>query len=173
MEKIVRIPEQVSIQLEGHLIKVGGPKGTVEKMFAYPGMSITINDKQVTLSSKKDSRNEKRILGTYAAHLKSMLEGAKEGYLYKLKICSGHFPMKVTVEKNYVVINNFLGEKIARKAKILPDISVKVEQDTIFVEGTNKENAGQTAANIEQATRITNRDRRVFQDGCYIMRNEK
>ena len=43
-----------------------------------------------------------------------------------------------------------------------------IKGDIIIVEGIDKELAGQTAARIEQSTRITNKDRRVFQDGCYI-----
>jgi len=70
---------------------------------------------------------------------------------------------------NLVVISNFLGEKIPRKANILKDVKVQLDNDILIVEGLDKEKTAQTAANIERATRITNRDRRVFQDGCYII----
>ena len=46
---------------------------------------------------------------------------------------------------------------------------MKVKGQEIIVEGIDKEATGQTAANIEQATRITKWDRRVFQDGIYIV----
>jgi large subunit ribosomal protein L6 len=36
--------------------------------------------------------------------------------------------------------------------------------------GVNKEEVAQSAANIEQATRIRRYDPRVFQDGIYIVR---
>ena len=36
------------------------------------------------------------------------------------------------------------------------------------MKGVDKEEVGQTALNIEQATRIKGKDPRVFQDGCYL-----
>ena len=150
---------------------MSGEKGTTERKLAYPGISMQLENQKLVLKSKKDSRNEKRILGTFAAHVANMVTGSSEGYTYKLKVCSGHFPMKVSVENNKVKISNFLGEKIPRTGKILEGVSVKIENDIITVEGIDKEKTGQTAANIERATRITNRDRRVFQDGCYIIQS--
>ena len=57
-----------------------------------------------------------------------------------------------------------------RKAKILKDVKVKIEKDTITVESHNKEAAGQVAANIEKAARLKNKDTRVFQDGIYLVK---
>ena len=81
--------------------------------------------------------------------------------------------MSVKIENNFLIILNFLGEKIPRKAIILPDVKVSVNGDIIIVESSNLENAGQTAANIEIATKIRNRDRRIFQDGIYIIEKPK
>lgn len=76
--------------------------------------------------------------------------------------------MNVSVEKGNVIVKNFLGEKMARVARILEGSEVKVNGDEIIVTSVNKETAGQTASNIEQCTRVTNKDRRIFQDGIYI-----
>jgi large subunit ribosomal protein L6 len=79
--------------------------------------------------------------------------------------------MTVTYDKarHELVIKNFLGEVKPRIAKILPEVEIKVEKEIITVEGHDKEKAGQTAGNIEKAAKVNNRDRRVFQDGIYLV----
>jgi large subunit ribosomal protein L6 len=70
-------------------------------------------------------------------------------------------------------VNNYFGEKVPRAAKILDGVNVKVSNKTeITVSGIDKEAVGQTAANIERCTTIKNRDRRVFQDGIYLLNKE-
>ena len=77
--------------------------------------------------------------------------------------------MTLKVEKNYLIINNFLGEKTPRHAKILPEVSVDIKGPKVIVSSRNKESAGQTVANIEKATIVRKRDRRVFQDGIFLV----
>ena len=98
-----------------------------------------------------------------------MIKGVTDGFVYQMKVVYSHFPMKVSVKGNELVIENFLGEKHPRKAKLYGDVKVNVKGDTVTVEGINREEVGQTAANIEHATRVKNRDIRVFQDGIYIV----
>ena len=74
----------------------------------------------------------------------------------------------MTADKENVTIKNFLGETTPRKAKIVPGVQVKIEGDIIKLSSPNIESAGQTAANIETATKIRNRDRTRFQDGIWI-----
>jgi large subunit ribosomal protein L6 len=98
-----------------------------------------------------------------------MIKGVVEGFECKLKIVYAHFPIQVKVEGDKVLIINFLGEKKPRKAQIVgKETKVKVTSDEIIITGIDKEAVGQTAANIEQATRIKGYDPRVFQDGIYI-----
>ncbi len=170
LERIIEIPEGIKVTKEGNVFKVIGPNGTVEKKLAYPGINMALNDKKIIVSTKKSSKKEKRLIGTFESHIKNIIQGVTVGYIYRLKVCSGHFPMKVTIEGKQVIISNFLGEKIPRKANILDDTKVQLTGDIITVESSDIEKAGQTAANLERATRITKRDRRVFQDGIYMLR---
>jgi large subunit ribosomal protein L6 len=169
MEEIIFIPEGVEATIEEKKLSLKGPSGTVEKLFANPLIMLTKKDNTISLSAPSTVRNYKKMLFTYRAHINNMVKGTQEKFVYTLKICSGHFPMTVKVEEDKIIITNFLGEKIPRISKILPNVEVKVDKDIITVTSPDREAAGQTAANLEKATHITNRDRRVFQDGCYII----
>ena len=101
-----------------------------------------------------------------------MIKGVAEGHVYRLKICSGHFPMNVSVSGNEFSVANFLGEKTPRKLSVKEGASVKVEGQEVVVESMNKELAGQTAADIELLTKVKGRDRRIFQDGIFIINKD-
>jgi large subunit ribosomal protein L6 len=98
-----------------------------------------------------------------------MIKGVTQGFEYRMKVVYSHFPMQLKVEGKKLLINNFLGEKKARYANILGETKVKTGADMVTITGINKEDVGQTAANIEQATKIKRFDPRVFQDGIYIV----
>jgi large subunit ribosomal protein L6 len=169
LKQEIEIPENVEITIEGPLIKVKGPKGELSRQLYDPRIKITKKEKLLLLEvTKKPTKREKKVLGTFKAHIKNLIQGSIEPFTYKLKICSAHFPMNVAVENDVLVIKNFLGEKIPRKAKILPEVKVKVEGDTVVIESANKEKAGQTASNIEAATKIKGRDPRRFTDGIWM-----
>ncbi|EQD29042.1 50S ribosomal protein L6P, partial [mine drainage metagenome] len=68
-----------------------------------------------------------------------------------------------------VVIENFLGEKFPRISKLRPGTKAQVEGEFVLLSGTDVEQVGQSAANIERTTRIRNYDPRVFQDGIYLI----
>ena len=165
----VEIPEGVTVSLEGTLLKAKGPKGEAERDFKHPYVDLSINENSIILKSKKGTKNEKKIMGSFRAHVRNIVNGVLEGHIYKLKVCSGHFPMNVTVSKEEMVVKNFLGEKYPRKLSLIKGVDVKLDGDLITVESPDKEKAGQTAASIESLCRITNRDRRIFQDGIWLI----
>ena len=161
--------QDVEIKIEGSIITLKGEKGEISRDFKNPRITIESKDKKVIFKAAIATKREKTMLGTFKAHLKNLAKGVKQGHLYKLKICSGHFPMNVSLNKGIFSIKNFLGEKTPRNVKIREGVKVKIDGDFIEIESINKELAGQTAANIEQLTRITNKDNNKFQDGIYII----
>ncbi|MCW1300909.1 MAG: 50S ribosomal protein L6 [Candidatus Nanoarchaeia archaeon] len=166
----LQIPEGVEVKYENGKIVVDGKLGRTEREFKLmKGIEISIEGKEFRISSEEENRKYKKLMKTVLAHVKNMITGVTQGFTYKLKICFSHFPMTVKVVGNEVIIENFMGQKQPRIAKIVGNTSVRVIGDEIIVFGIDKEAAGQTAANIEKATRIRGLDRRVFQDGIYII----
>ena len=165
----IEIPNDVELTINGPLISVKGQNGGLERRFSHPKIKIFKKDNKLILESiKKPSKKEKTIINTFKAHIKNMIIGVNKFYTNKLKICSSHFPVSVSIEGSELIIKNFLGEKIPRRAKIVPNSKIEIKGEDITITSIDKELAGQTASNIEIATKIRGRDRRVFGDGIFL-----
>jgi len=165
----ISIPPGVDVKVEEPAkITVKGPKGTLTKDFSHAKVYIKRDDSNILVESYIKGRRGKSVCGTIASHVRNMIKGVTEGFVYKLKIVYSHFPMNVKVEGDKVVIENFMGEKSKRVAKIVGNVKVQVKGDDVIVEGIDVEQVAQTAANIEQATKIKGYDSRIFMDGIYI-----
>lgn len=165
----VKIPEKTEVKIEKGMVSVKGPKGELHRKLIHPGISLSIKENKIMIEAKQATKREKRLIGTFEAHINNMLKGVLEGYTYKLKICPSHFPMTASVDDNRFFVKNFLGETTPRTFSIKMGVDVKIEGNMITVESVDKELAGQTAASIEQLCRITDKDRRIFQDGIYLV----
>ncbi|MEM4756406.1 MAG: 50S ribosomal protein L6 [Candidatus Woesearchaeota archaeon] len=171
LEKTLRLPPSVTATLREGIAVMHGPKGQVTRSFVHPRVDIRFENGEFTLfpSAKKVNRADKMYVGSLFAHLKNMVKGVTEGFTYELKICSGHFPMSVSVQQNQFIVKNFIGEKVPRVMTIKPGATVKVEGDKVYVTAIEKELAGSVASDIEQLMRRPGFDNRVFQDGIYII----
>lgn len=164
----IEIPKGVEATIEGSVLTVKGPEGENKKTFNVNNLDFEKKDNKIIIGNKKSTKREKKMMNTIASHIKNMIKGVQEKFEYKLKVCFSHFPMTVEIQDNKALIKNFFGEKIPRKVEIPAGVDVKIDKEIITVISSNKELAGQTAANFESATRISKRDRRIFQDGIFI-----
>jgi len=154
-------------------VTVEGEKGTLVRDFSFVPISIEANGKTVRVWAEWPRKKEAALVGTIHSHIKNMISGVQKGFTYKLKIVFSHFPISVKVQGRTLFIENFTGERRERKVKLIGDVKVKIQSEDILVEGVNLEDVSQTAANIEQATKVKNKDPRVFLDGIYVFeRNE-
>lgn len=168
----IEVPDKVQVNIESSIVKVKGPKGENERIVNNPRIEVLKENNFLVLRTRDNFNSvqaDKVFMNSIEAHLKNMFKGVLNNYIAKVKVCSGHFPMQVKAEAGFISIKNFLGEKIPRKARIIGKTKTEIKGDIIEITGTDKEHVSQTAANLEQATRITNRDRRIFQDGCFII----
>jgi len=172
--RIHKISEEVAVMkgitadFKDNVLTIKGPKATVSRRFFHPRVKMTLSGGKITVEAREVSRREKALVGTWAAHSKNMMKGVTEPFLYTMKAVYAHFPIKIQVKGQEVLIENFLGEHHPRRAPILGDTKVTIKGQELELVGTVLELVGQTAANIENATRVRNRDPRVFQDGIFI-----
>jgi large subunit ribosomal protein L6 len=167
--KEIEIPEGVSASLKDHVIKIKGPKGEIERRFYHPRVEMKLEGNIVKIHCDGPKRAEMGLAGTWNAHVNNMVQGVTEGFHYKMRIIFSHFPIKTSVKGTDLIIENFLGERHPRSAKILEGVTAKISGDSITLEGIDKEKVGQTAANIEKSTIVRGYDPRVFQDGIYLV----
>jgi len=165
----VKIPEGVTVRIEGNLVKIQGPKGMLMREMYYPNVSLAIADGEMTITTESERKKILAVCGTFAAHLQNMCTGVTKGYQYRMKVVYSHFPIQLKIAGDRIEVGNFLGEKRSRFARIEKDVKVALGADEVTITGINKESVGKTAANIEHATRIRERDPRVFQDGVYTV----
>jgi large subunit ribosomal protein L6 len=170
LEEVVEIPQGVQVRIEGESVIVAGTGHTLRRKLSHPRLQIIPEANQAKVRCEFPGRREAALVGTFAAHLRNMIVGVTEGFTYEMKIVYSHFPVKATVKGSEFVVENFLGEKFPRRTKILGDTKVEINGEQIVLTGPDVEAVGQTAANIEQATRIRGFDPRIFQDGIYITR---
>jgi len=162
------IPEDLEVEVKNNEIH-GKNKEGKEIRKRFPRVTVEKKENKIIIKTKRATKREKKQINTIASHVENIIKGLQEKFIYKLQICSVHFPMTVSPQEDRVVVKNFLGETKERRAKILPNVEVKIEKDIITVESVDKEAAGQTAANIEKTARIKDKDKRIFQDGIFMI----
>ncbi|PVX23593.1 MAG: 50S ribosomal protein L6 [Candidatus Bathyarchaeum sp.] len=164
----VQIPENVEGTLDGRIVTIKGEKGELTRDFSHAPIQIRLEGKTVTVHASWPRKREAALVGTVRSHIQNMIKGVTTGFTYKLKIVFSHFPITVKVVGNHLAITNFTGERSPRNAKIMGSTKVTIKGDDIIVQGINLEDVSQTAANIQNSTKIRNKDPRVFLDGIYV-----
>ena len=162
------IPNGIICRYNNNIFTCEKGEITLTYRVAVRGVIVKINDGHIEFSKPRSTKKDFSSVRSISAHLQNIFQGLQKPYVYTLETCNVHFPMILKKEGENLIITNFLGERIARRAKILSGVELTIKGTTLYLSSHDKESAGQTAANIERATRIAKRDRRIFQDGIFI-----
>jgi len=165
---MIEVPKEVNVTIQGHDVAVKGPKGEVKRTFKTKGLTISQKDGGVEVDASK-TNSPRSLKRTVESHIENMVKGVTEGYTKRMQVVYSHFPVTVEVKGDKLMIKNFIGEKKPRQAPIRGKTKVEVKKTDIVITGPSKEDVGQTAANIRTATRIRDKDSRIFQDGIYFV----
>ncbi|KTW26867.1 uncharacterized protein T551_03329 [Pneumocystis jirovecii RU7] len=172
------LPPQVSVGVKARIVRVTGPRGELTKSFRHVNIDIRhTQQRRLVLGIWHGGKKHVACLRTVRSLIKNMVVGVTQGYRYKMRFVYAHFPINVSISEDgkQVEIRNFLGEKVVRRVALLEGVTAeisKTQKDEIVLEGISLDNVSQSAASIQQACSVRNKDIRKFLDGIYVSARE-
>ena len=163
----IQIPDSVKVNLKGSMLHVQGPLGHVYKNFKKIPVVIEVNDNKILLKQTGERKKHYAILNTSKSIIQTLCSGVIDGFTIKMKVVYSHFPITVKVEGKKILIENFQGERAPRISIIRGDTTVIAKGDDVIISGPVLADVSQTAANVQQKSKVKNKDHRVFLDGIY------
>ena len=142
----VALPAGVDVQIEGDLVTVKGPKGTLSHSVATP-ITVEKNEQGLEVKRPNDERLAKSLHGLTRTLVANMVTGVTDGYEKKLEIVGTGY----RVALKGTDLEFALG--FSHPVVVTPPsgISFTVESPTKFsVAGIDKQQVGEVAANIRK-----------------------
>ncbi|KAJ2778992.1 60S ribosomal protein L9B [Coemansia javaensis] len=173
-DDIVKIPSGVTVTVKSRVVTVTGPRGTLSRDLRHVQVDIQRPKKgQLRVVVWQGGRKHVACIRTVCSHIENLIKGVTVGFEYKLRYVYAHFPISVNINKEggFVEVRNFLGEKVARKVPIHDGVEVSqsaAQKDELVLIGNDIDKVSQSAAAIQQSTRVRNKDIRKFLDGIYV-----
>ncbi|XP_069600687.1 large ribosomal subunit protein uL6 [Ranitomeya imitator] len=172
----VDIPDKVNISLRGRTVTVKGPRGSLQRNFNHINVELCLlgrKKRRLRVDKWWGNRKELATVRTICSHVQNMIKGVTLGFRYKMRSVYAHFPINVVIQENgsLVEIRNFLGEKYIRRVRMRAGVVCALSQaqkDELVLEGNDIELVSNSAALIQQATTVKNKDIRKFLDGIYV-----
>jgi large subunit ribosomal protein L6 len=140
----VNIPAGVKVAVDGLMVRVDGPKGSLGQ--ALPaGITVVVKDGKVLVSRPDDARKSKALHGLTRALINNMVDGVAKGFQKELHIEGVGYRAAVAGSK----LNLTLGYSHPVEFEIPKGILITVETQTeVKISGIDKALVGQVAANI-------------------------
>jgi large subunit ribosomal protein L6 len=140
----IQIPQGVTAAFDGGVFAVKGPKGELSRRFKTDDVSLAIADGAVTVAPVKETDEAKALWGTYAAHVRNMMEGVTEGFQKQLEIEGVGY--RAETSGTGIKLNVGFSHPVTLA---IPDgVAVTVEKGLVTISGADKDTVGQFAANV-------------------------
>lgn len=136
---------KAEVTVAGGILTVKGAKGTLTKR-VHPSIGIAVEADGVMVTPKDASKLAKALTGTFASHVKNMVQGVEKPYVIKLILDGVGYKYEVKGKEVVLIVGFSHPVTIA----IPEDVSAKVEKNVMTLESANKESVGQFAANVRR-----------------------
>lgn len=139
----IEIPSGVTITIDPDYITVAGSKGTL-KQFTMPGVTVTQEGNQIVVTRENDEPKNRSKHGLMRTLVANMVTGVSTGFTKQLEVNGVGF--RVALAGNQLKMNLGFSHEVVYT---LPQgVQAKVEGNVITIEGFDKQQVGQVAAEI-------------------------
>ncbi|MFA5934709.1 MAG: 50S ribosomal protein L6 [Candidatus Paceibacterota bacterium] len=143
-KKGIDIPAKTEVKVDGCIVTVKGPLGELKREFKK-NISIVVVENKVELKPVKETLENNALWGTYASHIKNMVEGVTNGYTKKLIVEGIGYRADATPAD----ITLKVGFSHTVKVLIPKEIKVTSEKGLITITGIDKEVVSRFASEIK------------------------
>ncbi len=140
----VAVPQGVDVKIDGHTVRVKGPKGELARTF-HPAVSVTREDSTLVVKRKDDAKESRALHGLTRALLQNMVTGVTAGYARDLEISGTGYRAVLAGKKLQLALG------FSHPVEIDPPAGVTFTLETpqkVKVLGTDKQMVGEMAARI-------------------------
>ena len=140
----IKVPKNVTVTADGHVVTVKGPKGALKKTF-HSDLTIQVADGEVLVTRPSDENQHKALHGLTRTLIANMVEGVTAGYSKTLEIAGVGYK----AEPKPYGLQFALGYSHQIEFRAPTGIKLTAPNPTtVTVEGADKEIVGQVAAEI-------------------------
>ncbi len=167
--RILTVPEGVTVTCENGLITVKGPKGELS-LNKNENIDVFVEENKVKVTRNSDIKTTKQMHGTTNSLIENMIKGVTSGYEKGLEILGVGY--RFNVKGNKLEINAGYSHKI--ELEIPAGLTVEsVSATEITVKGINKEAVGKFAAEIREVRKPEPyKGKGIRYKGEYVRRKE-
>jgi large subunit ribosomal protein L6 len=143
-KKAIPVPKNVTATVDGHTVKVKGPKGELERRL-HPAMAIALDDGNIVVQRPSDEADHRALHGLTRTLVANMVDGVTKGYSKQLEIVGVGYK----AEARPYGLQLALGFSHPVEYRAPKGIKLTAPQPTqIVIEGADKELVGQVAAEL-------------------------
>lgn len=142
-KKPILVPAKVSVTTDGGMLTVKGAKETLARPI-HSFISIDTTPEGIMVTPKNNTKLAKALTGTYAAHVRAMLQGVETPWKKTLVIKGVGY--RVELKGKDLVLNVGFSHQVT--LAVPEGLTATVEKSTIRIEGADKQKVGQFAAEV-------------------------
>ena len=142
-KKPIVIPEKTEVSVADGVVSVTGPLGQLSRTLRRE-VEISVANGEVQVSQKTKSQLATALVGTFASHVRNMVDGVNK--LFEKKLIIEGVGFKSEIQGSTLVMA--LGFSHQVKMEIPEGLTVTAEKNVVTISGINKETVGEFAASI-------------------------